>query len=123
MVTIRKIIDSCINEVYHDTIEVTPYEAHLGKKPTRAWKKYLDQDIIGVEKTDNSKIFMKIKKKREKQAKLINESKPITKFEVGEKVLIRTYYQSDAIQKKIDTFYELYSGPYRICLLYTSRCV
>ena len=65
----------------------------------------MDKDIVGVEEMAHSKIFVKIKEKREKQARLSNENKVITKFKIGEKVLIRTYYQSDAIQKRIDKFY------------------
>ena len=34
-------IECCINEVYHDTIEVTPYEAHHGRKPNRVWENFL----------------------------------------------------------------------------------
>ena len=40
--------------------------------------------------------------------------KKMTKFAIGDKVLIRTYYQSDATMKKIDKFFELYAGPYKI---------
>ena len=108
------IIESCINETYHETIEVTPYEAQLGKKPTRVWEKYLDKDVLQVKGADHNQIFVKMKEKREKQAKLCNESKTITKFQIGEKVLIRTYYQSDAIQKRIEKFCELYCGPYKV---------
>ena len=93
------IIASCINETYHETIEVTPYEAHVGRKPTRVWERYLDKDIVEVEGADHNQIFVRMKEKREKQAKLCNETKTVTKFNIVEKVLIRTYYQSDAIQR------------------------
>ena len=36
-------IEKILNESYHDTIEVTPYEALLGKKPTRLWEKSIPQ--------------------------------------------------------------------------------
>ena len=111
-------IESCINETFHETIEITPYEAHLGKKPTRIWEKYVDKEILGECQTDNSQIFVRMRNKREKQAKKCNEANKI-RFEIGDEVLIRTYCQSDAVQRRIDKFCELYSG----CLLYTSRCV
>ena len=107
------IVESCINETYHETIEVTPYEAQLGKKPTRAWEKYINKDMLLVKGVDHNQIFIKMKEKREKQAKLCNEIKTITKFKIGEKVLIRTYHQSDAVQKRIEKFCELYCGPYK----------
>ena len=107
-------IEACINEVYHETIEITPHEAHLGKRPTRAWGKCLDKEVIDIKGSFNSNIFVKIKEKREKHAKRSNESKKITKFATGDKVLIRTYYQSDGTLKKIDKFFELFSGPYKV---------
>lgn len=31
------VIEKCINATHHNTIEMTPYEAQFGKKPTRSW--------------------------------------------------------------------------------------
>ena len=107
-------IETCINEVYHETIEITPHEAHLGKRPTRAWEKWLDKEVIDVKGSLNSNVFVKIKEKVKKHAKRINDNKKITKFAIGDKLLIRTYHQSDAVMKKIDKFFELYAGPYKI---------
>ena len=118
-----KTIENCLNESYHETIEITPYEAHLGKKPIRIWEKYIDADITKDNQENKTEIFVKIRTKREKHAKRINESNKTTKFEIGDLVLIRTYTQSDATQKHIEKFCELFSGPFKICLLYTSRCV
>ena len=58
------IIESCINETYHDTIELTPYEAQFGKKPTRVWEKYIDKDVFGDRVSDKYEIFVKMKEKR-----------------------------------------------------------
>ena len=44
----------------------------------------------------------------------MNESNKTTKFEIGDLVLIRTYTQSDATQKRIEKFCELFSGPFKI---------
>ena len=35
------IIESCMNENYHETTEFTPIELHLNKKPKRAWENWL----------------------------------------------------------------------------------
>ena len=94
----------------------------------------LDKGIISSEGKRENNIFVKIKEKREKHAKRCNENKKITKFSIGDKVLVRTYHQTDAMLRKIDKFFELFSGPYKInriigeatyelvdcCLLYTS---
>ena len=88
---------------------ITPHEAHLGKRPTRAWEKWLDKEIIDIKGSSNINLFVKIKEKREKYAKRINDNKKITKFAIGDKV-----HQSDAAMKKIDKVFELYAGPYKI---------
>ena len=84
-------IESCINETFHETIEITPYEAHLGRRPTRVWEKYIDKEVTGDCQPDKNQIFVKMRTKREKQAKKINEDNKTTKFEIGDLVLIRTY--------------------------------
>ena len=101
-------IETCVNEVYHETIEVTPHEAHLGKRPTRAWEKWLDKNVIDVKGSTNNNIFVKIKEKREKHAKRSNENKKITKFAIGDKLLIRTYHQSDAVMTVSYTHLDVY---------------
>ena len=40
-------IESCINKTFYETIEITPYEAHMGRKPTRIWENYIDKEISG----------------------------------------------------------------------------
>ena len=107
-------IESCINETYHETIEITSYEAQLGRKPTRVWDRYINKEITGDCRTDSQQIFVKMKMKRENRANKMNENIKTTKFKVGDLVLIRTYCQSDTIQRKINKFCELYSGPYKV---------
>ena len=108
------LIESCINDTYHDTIELTPYEAQLWKKPTRVWEKYIDKEVLGDRVSDRYETFVKMKDKREKHAWKINETNRRTIFKVGDLVLIRTYCQSDAVQWTINKFCELYCGPYKI---------
>ena len=83
-------------------------------RPTRAWEQYLDKGVISSEGKRENNIFVKIKEKREKHAKRCNEKKKITKFAIGDKVLVRAFHQSDAASKKIDKFFELFAGPYKI---------
>ena len=125
-------IESCINETYHDTIKLTPYETQFERRPTRVWERYINQEVSGDSISDNHQIFIKINMKRVKHANKMNEANKTTKFKIGDLVLIRTYCQSYAVQRKIVKFCELYCGPYKVrqvlgeatyCLLYTSRCV
>ena len=37
-----KIIESCMNETYHETTEFTSIELHLNKRPKRAWENWLN---------------------------------------------------------------------------------
>ena len=62
----------------------------FGIKPTRDWEKYIDPTVINNERVNISKTQLRIKERGEKQAARINKSNTITKFEVGDKVLIRT---------------------------------
>ena len=108
-------IECCINEVYHETIEVTPYEAHHGRKPSRVWEKFIKENCDTKEETvDSHQIFVRIKRKRERHAKRVNEANKMTRFQVGDLVLVRTHYQSDAMQRRIEKFCELYTGPFKI---------
>ena len=70
--------------------------------------------MVGNEKVDLSKIQLHIKEKGDKQAARINKSNKITKFKVGDKVLVRTYKLSDATQNIISKFCALYESPYVI---------
>ena len=94
-------IESCINEKFHETIEITPYEAHLGRKPTRVWEKYIDKEVTGYCQPDKNQILVKMRMKREKQAKKINEDNKTTKFEVGDLVLIRIIRRHPAANRQI----------------------
>ena len=108
-------IECCINEVYHDAIEVTPYEAQHGRKPNRVWERFIKGNAESKdESVDIHQIFVRIKQKRERHAKRVNETCKLTKFQLGDLVLVRTHYQSDATQRKFEKFCELYAGPFKI---------
>lgn len=92
---------------------MTPHEAQFGTKPLRSWTKFINQDVITNEhKVSETEIHMRIKEKRQKAADKVNDNTTITKFEVGDQVLLRTSPVSDAINKIISKFCDLYEGPY-----------
>ena len=108
-----KLIESCINESYHDTIGMTPFQAQYGEMPPRSWTRYLDKDIItDKQKVSTPDIYLRIKEKRQKRADRINEKNKLTTFELGDKVLLRANPMSDAINKIVAKFCDLYEGPY-----------
>lgn len=59
-------------------------------------------------------IYLRIKEKRERHAKKVNQNLRITTFNIGDLVLVRSYPVSDAFNKVISKFCDLYEGPYRI---------
>ena len=70
--------------------------------------------MVDNKKADLSRIHLHIKEKGRKQADRINKSKYLTKFKVGDQVLIRTYKPSDATQNIIAKCCAHYEGPYRV---------
>ena len=70
--------------------------------------------LVGAEMVDISKIHLRVIEKGNKQADRINKSNKITKFKIGDQVLVRTFKLSDAIQNIISKFCALYEGPYVI---------
>lgn len=110
-----KIIEACINESHHDTIGMTPYQAHFGEPPPRSWTRYIDHSIITEQEgVSDTELHLRIKEKREKEADKINSRTKITNFEIGEKVLLKNNPKSDAINKIIEKFCDLYIGPFMI---------
>ena len=57
-------------------------------------------------------IYRRIKEKGEKRAKKHNEEVQLVKFNIGDKVLVKTNPLSDLSNKITATFCELYEGPY-----------
>ena len=110
-----KIVERCINETYHDTIEITPYEAQWGLKPKRAWESYVDRELMREDmKNYHSELYQKIKGKGEWRARKKNEESNKLKFNVGDLILIKTNPISDVLNKVTAKFCELYEGPYKV---------
>lgn len=112
--TYIKLIESCLNEIYQDTIEVTPFEAHFGIKPKRQWEKFLDPCAVNKNGVKFNKIYLRIKEKGRRQAERLNQNHTLTEFKTGDKVLVKAYHMSDAARNIISKFCELYEGPYFI---------
>lgn len=107
-------IEICLNETYHSTIEMSPIEAHFGKKPTREWTKFIDRSVISEPTTYKPEdIYLRIKEKRERHANKMNQ-RELTTFAIGDLVLVKTCPISDAMNKIIAKFCDLYEGPYRV---------
>lgn len=108
-----KTIEALINESFHETIGMTPYQAHYGRVPIRSWTRYLDKDIFKLGEEDQSeKIYLRIKEKRQKEADKINQRVKLTEFDVGDKVLIKTNPISDAARNIVAKFCSLFAGPF-----------
>lgn len=60
------LIETCLNQTYHDTIEVTPYILQFRKKPEHIWKKYIDKEVLEKGTTVNE-IYIKKKKRNEER--------------------------------------------------------
>ena len=111
-----KLIESCINQTYHETIETTPYEDQWERKLERDWTKYIDREMIQEnQQIDYENIYLQIKEKGKKRADQLNLANRITKFHLGDKVLLRTYPISTLNKRVIGKFCNMFEGPYKIC--------
>jgi hypothetical protein len=59
-------------------------------------------------------IYLRIKQKRERHAEKANRNQKITGFNVGDLVMVRACRTSDAQQKVMSKFCDIYEGPYRV---------
>lgn len=109
-----RLVEECINQTYHETIQTTPYEAQWQQKPIRAWTKYVDLPMFNQNTTDPKRIYLRIKEKGQKRADRINRSNKLVSYDVGDMVLLKTNPSSDLSSKIIQKFCALYEGPYRI---------
>lgn len=110
-----RIIESCINEVTHDSTGFTPHEIQLQEKPMRFWKEW----IIPKENelTHNAKLCLvdrNIRKHGKRRADRFNRSHKMTNFNIGDLVLVKALNVSDTVNKKMAKFFDLYEGPYKI---------
>ena len=113
--TYVKIIENIINEIHHETTEMTPIELHKGIKPERFWKKYFS--VENKEKPHENLIFLakeRITRKREQRNKKVNNARKLFEFTIDDKVLLKSAPISSALNNTIASFFDVYEGPYKI---------
>ena len=108
-----KIKEKIINEIHHETTEITPIESRKGVKPERFWEKYFlsEEEIIPHKKL----IFSakeRIARKQEKSNFKINEIGKSFKFSLGEKVLLKFTPILSAEDNTMASFFDIYEGPF-----------
>ena len=86
-----RIVEKILNEIHHETTEMTPIELHKGIKPERFWTKYfsLEKEPIPHKKL----IFLakeRIIRKRERRNSHINKTRKTFEFSIGEKVHLKS---------------------------------
>ena len=106
-------IETILNESYHDTIEITPYEALLGKRPMRLWEKRIVQTLSNNIQDRSEIIRMirdKIRTKCERRNERINKIKMGLTFRPGEQVLVKACNVPSSSSLNGFLFYEQMAG-------------
>ena len=109
-------VETCLNEIYHETTEFTPIELHLGTIPTHFWEKWLTP-LVKREIPLGTKIMLardRIKKKRGTHAIKENTDAHGTRYRIGDLILANACNLSNAADNLIAKFLSLYEGPYVI---------
>lgn len=111
-----KFIEDCLNHSVHDSTGHIPYEIMFGRPSNyflnhivtfpRERKFDYNQKVIAV----HQRLTYKAEKRKEKYDKKLKG----VKYNIGDKVLVKTHYQSDKLNKKIKKFFLLFQGPYEI---------
>lgn len=104
--------EACLNETYHETIEVTAFEVQFGRRQERIWNIHVSENILKEIATNSTvnqnNIHLKIKRKRKNATKRVNDA-AITFSEFQEE---NVHHKSDAMLGVIAKFAEIYKGPY-----------
>lgn len=110
-----KIIEKIINEIHHETTELTPIELHKGIKPERFWQKYFS--LQNEQKSREKLLFLakeRIANKRYSRNSKINSTRKLLEFSVGDLVLLKSAPISSSVDNTIACFFDIYEGPYTI---------
>ena len=111
------IIQSCMNETYHQTTEFTPIELHLNKKSKRAWENWLDFPQKGSNISYERKLELareNISRKGKNRASKFNKAHRLTALKEGDYVLVKAVNESDPKKNILKKFLQIYEGPYQI---------
>lgn len=75
----------------------------------------IDKDIVTDEPiADTQEVYLRIKEKRERHADKVNSQGAIVEFNRGYLVLVNACRVSDAYQKIIAKFCDIFQGPYKV---------
>ena len=112
------LIQNIINQTYHSTIEFTPMELFLNKKPTRIWQNYIKSNINNDKNIPyEEKLYLakeNVKKNRKRANDLLNKYTVKIKYNIGDLVSVRARNKSDVLQGKISKFFDIFYGPFKI---------
>ena len=111
------IIESCMNETYHETTQFTPIELHLNKKPKRAWENWLNFRQNSSKISYERKLKMakdNISRKGKIRASKFDEAHRLTTLKEGDYVLVKAINELDPKHKILKKFLQIYEGPYEI---------
>ncbi|KAG8229287.1 hypothetical protein J437_LFUL011133 [Ladona fulva] len=108
-------INNWLNEIPHESIGMSPYEAHFGKKPRRTYNVLPEEGEESVgEPQERNRIRQIVLnnlgrsgRKREKAQK-----QKTHEFKEGDRVLLKTPKVSDTKLKLFHKFFPVFSGPY-----------
>lgn len=112
-------IESCINEMHHETTGCIPILLHTGKQPEKPWEHLLrkpaDLSTAVISQEDWIKLAQKnMRERRGKQTSEFNSKHRQTKYAVGDRVLVKALNVSNPEKKLIAKFMQLYEGPYEV---------
>ena len=111
------IIESWMNETYHETTQFTPIELHLNKKPKRAWENWLNFRQNSSKISYERKLKMakdNISRKGKIRASKFDEAHRLTTLKEGDYVLVKAINELDPKHKILKKFLQIYEGPYEI---------
>lgn len=110
-------IEYWLNRSYHSGTGFTPYELHFGNVVQNELLKDIEFPNSDHYELPDGYIHLAYENLRSKAAKRkikYDSNHRLRLFSEGDKVLLRTHYQSSSLTKEIKKFFLLYEGPYVI---------
>jgi hypothetical protein len=106
-------IETCHNNVPHETTGFSPFEILYGTSPEHFLNKYVK--FPNQPSINPHELHVKVKDALIHKGHLRNKrlkSRHVVSFDVGDQVLVKTHFLSDKSARRTSKFEELYSGPY-----------
>lgn len=113
--TMVKNVECYLNNVTHDSTGYTPNELHFGQIRINNFIKKIN--FPNLEEKGSDVIVLaqdRLRSKAEKRRARHDRLKNITRFKLGDKVLVCNHERSSAINKEIKKLFLLFKGPYII---------